>query len=51
MMATSSNFGDLLSTAVGSMILPLLPSQILLNKLLYDFSEMTIPSDNVDEEM
>jgi Mg2+-importing ATPase len=54
MMATSSNFGNLLSTAVGSMILPflpMLPSQILLNNLLYDFSEMTIPGDNVDEEM
>jgi len=30
--------------------LPLLPSQILLNNLLYDVSEMTIPTDNVDEE-
>jgi Mg2+-importing ATPase len=53
LMATSSNFGNTLSTAVGSLILPflpLLPSQILLNNLLYDFSEMTIPTDNVDEE-
>jgi magnesium-transporting ATPase (P-type) len=43
-----------LSTAVGSLILPflpLLPSQILLNNLLYDFSEMTTPTDNVDEEL
>lgn len=31
--------------------LPMLPSQILLNNLLYDVSEMTIPTDNVDEEM
>jgi Mg2+-importing ATPase len=30
--------------------LPLLPTQILLNNLLYDVSEMTIPTDNVDEE-
>jgi P-type Mg2+ transporter len=53
LMGTSSNFGNMLSTAVGSLILPflpLLPSQILLNNLLYDFSEMTIPTDNVDEE-
>jgi Mg2+-importing ATPase len=53
LMGTSSNFGNMLSTAVGSMFLPflpLLPSQILLNNLLYDVSEMTIPTDNVDEE-
>jgi Mg2+-importing ATPase len=30
--------------------LPMLPTQILLNNLLYDASEMTIPTDNVDEE-
>ena len=30
--------------------LPMLPTQILLNNLLYDVSEMTIPTDNVDEE-
>jgi Mg2+-importing ATPase len=30
--------------------LPMLPTQILLNNLLYDCSEMTIPTDNVDEE-
>jgi P-type Mg2+ transporter len=29
----------------------MLPMQILLNNLLYDFSEMTIPTDNVDEEL
>ena len=28
----------------------MLPTQILLNNLLYDVSEMTIPTDNVDEE-
>ena len=52
-MATSSNFGNTLSTAIGSLILPflpMLPSQILLNNLLYDMSEMTIPTDNVDPE-
>jgi len=30
--------------------LPMLPSQILLNNLLYDTSQMTIPTDQVDEE-
>jgi len=53
LMATSSNFGNTLSTAIGSLILPflpMLPSQILLNNLLYDMSEMTIPTDNVDPE-
>ncbi|MGE5408197.1 MAG: cation transporting ATPase C-terminal domain-containing protein [Syntrophothermus sp.] len=30
--------------------LPMLPTQILLNNLLYDVSEMTIPTDNVDAE-
>jgi P-type Mg2+ transporter len=52
-MATSSNFGNMLSTAVGSLLLPflpLLPAQILLGNLLYDVSEMTIPTDNVDKE-
>jgi len=52
-MGTSSNFGNMLSTAGGSLVLPflpLLPSQVLLGNLLYDASEMTIPTDNVDEE-
>lgn len=54
LMAVSSNFGNMISTAIGSILLPflpLLPSQILLNNLLYDTSEMTIPSDRVDEEL
>jgi len=52
-MGTSSNFGNMLSTAGGSLILPFLPllaSQVLLGNLLYDGSEMTIPTDNVDPE-
>ncbi len=51
LMATSSNFGNMISTAAGSMILPflpMLPSQVLLNNFLYDISEITIPTDNVD---
>ena len=49
----SSNFGNMFSAAGASLILPflpMLPSQILLNNLLYDTSEMAIPTDNVDEE-
>jgi len=53
LMGTSSNFGNMFSAAGASLILPflpMLPSQILLNNLLYDTSEMTIPTDNVDED-
>ena len=54
LMGTSSNFGNMFSAAGASLILsflPMLPTQILLNNLLYDISELTIPTDNVDEEM
>jgi Mg2+-importing ATPase len=54
LMATSSNFGNMFSAAAASAFLkflPMLPTQILLNNLLYDASQMTIPTDNVDEEM
>ncbi len=54
LMGTSSNFGNMLSAAGASLFLsflPMLPTQILLNNLLYDASEMTIPTDNVDEEL
>jgi len=53
MMGTSSNFGNMFSMAGAALILPflpMLPMQILLNNLLYDFSEIPIPLDNVDEE-
>ena len=54
LMGTSSNFGNMFSAAGASLVLsflPMLPPQILLNNLLYDVSEMTIPTDNVDEEL
>ncbi len=54
MMATSSNFGNMVSMAAASLILPflpLLPVQILLNNLLYDLSELALPTDNVDEDL
>jgi Mg2+-importing ATPase len=53
LMGTSSNFGNMFSAAAASAVLPflpMLPSQILLNNLLYDVGQLTIPSDNVDEE-
>ena len=53
LMGTSSNFGNMFSQGAASFFLsflPMLPKQILLNNLLYDAGEMTIPTDNVDEE-
>ena len=52
-MGTSSNFGNMLSMAGAAALLPflpMLPSQILLNNLIYDASQTAIPSDNVDED-
>lgn len=51
-MGTSSNFGNMLSMALASLVIPFLPLtaiQILLNNLLYDLSETGIPFDRVDE--
>lgn len=53
LMGTSSNFGNMFSAAAASAVLtflPMLPSQILLNNLLYDTSQLAIPTDRVDEE-
>jgi len=53
MMATSSNFGNMFSMAAATLFLPflpMLPLQILLNNLLYDVSEITLPLDHVDDE-
>ncbi len=49
-MGASSNFGNMLSMAAASIalpFLPMLPTQILLNNLLYDLSELGIPFDRV----
>ncbi|CZH38347.1 TPA: magnesium-translocating P-type ATPase [Legionella pneumophila subsp. pneumophila] len=51
MMGTSSNFGNMISMAIAVLFLPflpMLPRQILLNNLLYDISQITIPTDHVD---
>jgi Mg2+-importing ATPase len=53
MMGTSSNFGNMFSMAGATLFLPflpLLPVQILLNNLLYDVSQLTLPTDEVDPE-
>jgi Mg2+-importing ATPase len=53
LMSTSSNFGNMFSAAAASAVLtflPMLPSQILLNNLLYDTSQLAIPTDRVDDE-
>jgi Mg2+-importing ATPase len=52
-MGASSNFGNMFSVIGASAWLPFLPMapvQVLTNNLLYDFSQTTIPTDNVDEE-
>jgi Mg2+-importing ATPase len=54
LMGTSSNFGNMFSAAGASIFLaflPMLPSQILLNNLLYDTSQLAIPTDEVDSEL
>jgi Mg2+-importing ATPase len=51
LMGTSSNFGNMFSMAGASLFLPflpMLPAQILLNNFLYDFAQITIPTDTVD---
>ena len=53
LMATSSNFGNMFSAAGASAFLPflpMLPSQILLNNLIYDATQIAIPSDRVDPD-
>lgn len=53
MMGLSSNFGNMFSVAGAVFFipfLPMLPIQILLNNFLYDLSQTTIPTDNVDED-
>jgi Mg2+-importing ATPase len=52
-MGASSNFGNAFSVVGGSIFLPFVPMapiQILTNNLLYDFSQLPIPTDEVDPE-
>jgi len=52
-MFASSSFGNMFSVVGASFLLPflpMLPIQIIVNNLLYDLSQSTIPTDNVDPE-
>jgi Mg2+-importing ATPase len=53
LMGTSSDFGNMVSAAAASVVLPFLPMtpvQFLLNDILYDVSQLSIPTDNVDPD-
>ena len=50
-MASSSNFGNIFSIVIASIFLPflpILPIQLLIQNMLYDISQISIPWDNVD---
>lgn len=52
-LSTSFNFGEVMSVIIASALLPFLPEtpiQLLMEGLLYDFGQMTLPFDNVDKE-
>jgi P-type Mg2+ transporter len=53
-MGTSSTFGNMISLSLASILLPflpMLPVQVLLNDLLYDFSQTLLVRDNVDPQL
>lgn len=52
-MAASFNFGEVVSVIIASVLLPFLPItpiQLLVQSLLYDLGQLTLPFDNVDKE-
>jgi P-type Mg2+ transporter len=52
-ITTSSNFGNVFSVLVASIVLPfppMLPLHLLIQNLLYDISQISIPWDHVDDE-
>ena len=52
-MATSGNFGNMISVIIASLFLPflpMLPVHILIQNLLNDFAQIGMPFDNVDNE-
>ena len=52
-LSTSFNFGEVVSVIIASVLLPFLPEtpiQLLVEGLLYDFGQLTLPFDNVDED-
>ena len=53
-LAASFNFGEVLAVMVASVAVPFLPEtpiQLLVEGLLYDLGQFTLPFDNVDEEV
>ncbi len=53
-MAVSSNFGNMISMTGASLVLPylpMLPTQILLNNLLYESAQIALIADHVDEHV
>jgi Mg2+-importing ATPase len=52
-LATSMNFGEMFSVVIASIILPFLPItpiQLLVQSLIYDMGQLSLPFDNVDED-
>ena len=52
-IAVSSNFGEVISVMIASLVLPffpLTPIQLLVQSLLYDLGQLSLPYDNVDKE-
>ena len=52
-LATSFNFGEVVSVVIASVLLPFLPEtpiQLLVEGLIYDLGQLTLPFDNVDSE-
>ena len=52
-MAVSFNFGEVLSVLIASILLPffpITPIQLLVQSLIYDLGQLSIPYDNVDKE-
>ena len=52
-MAVSFNFGEVLSVLIASILLPFMPItpiQLLVQSLLYDFGQLSLPLDHVDKE-
>ena len=52
-MAVSFNFGEVLSVLIASVLLPffpITPIQLLVQSLIYDLGQLSVPYDNVDKE-
>ena len=52
-LAVSFNFGEVISVLIASILLPffpITPIQLLVQSLLYDIGQLTLPFDNVDPE-